>query len=362
MKYYFFLCGTFAIAIVLISSQAFAQASPDAPKSGLMNSRAIAFSPATSKVYVVSTASGAVDIYSDISGQMHRVKVGAEPVSVAVNAKTGTAYVANAGDGTVTVLDGKTDAVLATVTIGGRLYSIAADPATNKVFITHTFGDQLSILDGATNTATDLHTGGEDLISINSQAGLIYLLGYGGNVKVLNESTHQLNERSVLRHAWGLTLDESTGTVYVAGIESAALTALSGSSSESATLPVGQIPSSIAVDSNTNTLYVANYGDGTVTVLDPKAQKIIATLHVGSQPKSIVFDSIRNLVYVANTHDNTVTVIDANHNTVLATLPAGKNPYALAVAPGSNRLYVANEVDDKSSSIVDLSQISKSAP
>jgi len=290
---------------------------------------------------------------------MRRVSVEAAPVSVAVNAKTGRAYVANAGDGTVTILDGSTDTVLATIPIGSHPYSIAVDSATNKIYVTHTFGDQLSMIDGATNTVTDLNTGSVDLIAINSQAGKIYLLGYGGDVKVLDEATHQLNVRPVARHAWALTLDESTSTVYVTEIESAALTALSSTSAEATTLPAGEIPCSIAVNSKTNTLYVANYGDNTVSVLDAKTQRTVATIHVGDHPKSIAFDPIRNLVFVANTHDNTVTVIDAIHNTVLTTLPAGKSPSALAVVPGSNRLYVSNEADEIASSTVDLSSISR---
>jgi YVTN family beta-propeller protein len=179
---------------------------------------------------------------------------------------------------------------------------------------------------------------------------------------VLDEARLQLEERPVLRHAWGLTLDENTGTVYVTGIESAALNALSSASAEMTTLPTGEIPCSIAVNENNKRLYVANYGENSVTVLDSKTQHVVATIPVGNHPKSIAIDPTRNLVFVANTHDGTVTVIDSIHNTVLATLPAGKNPYALAVVSGSNRLYVANEAESIASSVIDLSRISKATP
>src|SRR5271166_1715400 len=98
----------FSCAISFLNLRAQAQLQPGVPRSGLINPRVIAFSPATGKVYAVDTNHGAVNIYSDADAQMHSVKVGAEPVSVAVNTKSGRAYVANGGDGTVTVLDGKT--------------------------------------------------------------------------------------------------------------------------------------------------------------------------------------------------------------------------------------------------------------
>jgi YVTN family beta-propeller protein len=354
--------GLFAGLIASLSTGVLAQIQASAPRSGLINPRAIVFNAATGKVYAVDTAHGAVQIYNDANKQMHRVQVGVAPVSIAVNAANGRAYVANAGDGTVSVLDGSTDAVLATVPIGSHPYSIAADAGTGKVYVTHTFGDQLSILDSASNIVSDLKTGSSDLIAINSRTGTIYLLGYGGAVKVLDEATQKISERPVGSHAWGLALNEVTGVVYVARIENADLAAVKSDSTVPAILPAGAIPCAIAVDSKNNKLYVSNYGDNTVTVIDANTGNASASIHVGNHPKSIAFDPSRNLVYVANTRDDSITVIDPANNSLVATLPAGKNPYALAVVPGSNRLYVANEADDESSTVVDLSDLRKAVP
>jgi YVTN family beta-propeller protein len=350
-----FLCCFLAGASVLFICRAGAQAQLAAPSSGLINPRAIALSPTKEKVYAVDTSHNAVDIYPASPDHPHRVAVGASPVSIAVNTATGKVYVANAEDGTVSVLDPDSDAVVATIPVGLHPYSIASDPATGNVFVTHTFGDQISLIGGATNTVTQLHTGSADLIAVNSRTGTIYLLGYGGAVTVLDEASRKFTRRAVGKHAWALTLDETSGTVYVTRIEDADLAAIKGSSSELAILAAGAIPCAIAVDSKTNTLYVANYGDNTVTGVNAGTGQAIATLAVGERPKAIAFDSALNLIYVANAGGNTVTVIDAATNTILATLPAGKSPYALAVVPGSMRLYVANVSDDQSSTVVDLS-------
>jgi YVTN family beta-propeller protein len=357
---------------VVAALQVTTQAQLTPPSSGLTNPRAIVFNPGTGKVYAVDTDHGAVQIYSDATKQMHRVRVGSEPVSIAVNTANGRAYVANAGDGTLTILDGNSDAVVATVPIGSHPYSVAVNSATGKVYVTHTFGDQLTILDGTTNTPSDLKTGSSDLIAINSQTGTIYLLGYGGAVKVLDGASQQLSERPVGRHAWALTLSEVTGAVYVTRIENADLAVIQpGStrpdsskpgSSNLTTLPAGEIPCAIAMNSQANQLYVANYGDNSVSVIDTSTARKTATIPAGRHPKAIAFDAIRNLVYVANTGDGTVTVIDAANNGVVATLPAGKNPYALAVVPGSSRLYVANESDDGPSTVVDLAETHKLKP
>jgi YVTN family beta-propeller protein len=351
-----------AITIVIAVLPASARAQLNPPSSGLTNPRAIVFNPATGKVYAVDTDHGAIQIYTDASKQMHRVQVGAEPISIAVNPANGRAYVANAGDGTVTVLDGNSDAVLATVPVGNHPYSIAVNSTTAKVYVTHTYGGQLNILDGMTNTASDIKTGSSDLIAINSRTGTVYLLGYGGAVKVLEGASQKITERPVGKHAWGLTLNDITGAVYVTRIENADVAAINPDSLSVISLSAGVIPCAIAVNPQANQLYVANYGDNSASVIDATTGRKIATVPVGRHPKAIAFDAKRNLIYVANTGDGTVTVIDTASNSVVATLPAGKNPYALAVVPGSSSLYVANEADDNPSTVVDVAAIQKPNP
>ena len=329
------------------------------PGSGLINPRAIAYNPATGKVYAVDTSHAAVLIYASVGGQMRRVTVGEDPVSIAVNPTDGRAYVANGGDGTVSVLDGTFDAIVATIPVGSHPYSVAVSPSSGKVYVTHTFGDQISVIDGLTHAVSEVKTGSSDLIAINPRKGTIYLLGYGGAVKVLEESSMKPSEIPVGRHGWGLSLNDVTGAVYVARIEGADLAAINPGSPNPITIPAGAIPCAIAVNASGDRLYVANYGDNTVTVIDAGAGRKLATVPVGSHPKAIAFDSSRSLVYVANTRDGTVTVIDASTNGIVATLPAGKNPFALAVVPGSNSLYVANEIDNDPSTVVDLSGVRK---
>jgi len=352
------LSGTMLVA----TSPMVMRAESAPPGSGLINPRAIAYNPATGKVYAVDTSRAAVLIYSGAGGQVRHVTVGEDPISIAVNPKNGRAYVANGGDGTVTVLDGSSDAVVATISVGSHPYSVAASSSSGKVYVTHTFGDQLSVIDGLTNAVAEVKTGSSDLIAINPRKGTVYLLGYGGAVKVLDESSSKFVEIPVGRHGWGLTFNDATGSVYVTRIEDADLAAIEPGSPSAITISAGEIPCAIAVNAAGDRLYVANYGDDTVTVIDASADRKMAVVPVGRHPKAIAFDPIRSLVYVANTGDGTVSVIDAATSGIVATLPAGKNPFALAVVPGSNRLYVANESDGDPSTVVDLTAVRKPLP
>ena len=63
------------------------------------------------------------------------IRVGSGPVGVAVDAASHTAYVTNSGDGTVSVIDTRTNTVTATITVGTKPIDVAVDPATGTVYV-----------------------------------------------------------------------------------------------------------------------------------------------------------------------------------------------------------------------------------
>lgn len=331
------------------------------PITGLNNPSATIFNPATGKVYTVDPDAAAVEISDDASGSTVRVKVGAGPVSIAADSINGRAYVASAEDGTVSVIDGKTDAVVATLPIGSNPYSIAADSSARRIYVSRTYSNQLTVIDAETNQVSGIKAGSPDLIAVNPKTHVAYLLGYeGGDLTTLDGATHSVTKTSVGMHAWGIALNAQTGAVYIAKIGDAQVAVLQPGSTSPRMIPAGKIPCSVAVNVRTNTIYTANYGDDSVTVIDGGNDHVIATIPVGKRPQAVAVDSDRNLVYVANTQANTVTVIDGGSNRVLATLDAGRAPYALAVNPVSGKLHVAN-FDAKSFTVLDASHQRKSA-
>jgi YVTN family beta-propeller protein len=111
-----------------------------------------------------------------------------------------------------------------------------------------------------------------------------------------------------------------------------------------ATIPVGQSPSGIAVNTVTNKIYVPNYQANTVTVIDGVTLST-ATVDVGSAPGAVAVDSATNKIYVLNENafqNGFVTIIDgATLSTT--TVAVGTDPVALAVNKVTNKIYVVNQ-------------------
>jgi len=111
------------------------------------------------------------------------------------------------------------------------------------------------------------------------------------------------------------------------------------------TIPVGQAPRALVVDSSTHRVYVANAGSNTVTVIDGVGRQALATVPVGQAPCCIAVDPATHRVYVANTKGDTVSVLDGRANRPVATVPTGVGPYALAADPSSHTVYLADHGD-----------------
>ena len=110
----------------------------------LISSRAVALNPETGKVYAVETNRNVVRVFDPQTGSRSSVRVGAKPIAIAVNAATDRIYVANSEAGSVSVIDGKNDSVLATLHVGSRPYVVAVNPATNRmatnrIYVSNTF-------------------------------------------------------------------------------------------------------------------------------------------------------------------------------------------------------------------------------
>ena len=65
-------------------------------------------------------------------------------------------YVVNAGSGNVSVIDGRTNRVIATLPTDTRPYAIGIDAGLHRVYATNTFSDKITVINGTTNTAKQL--------------------------------------------------------------------------------------------------------------------------------------------------------------------------------------------------------------
>jgi len=104
--------------------------------------------------------------------------------------------------------------------------------------------------------------------------------------------------------------------------------------------------SPIAINGEGTRLLVANPDpdNNSVTVIDVSTDNatVLKEIPVGKEPGSVAFNASGSRAYVANTGDGTVSVINATNFTVIATIKVGVEPRALCFTPNFTKLYVAS--------------------
>jgi YVTN family beta-propeller protein len=153
----------------------------------------------------------------------------------------------------------------------------------------------------------------------------------------------------------GLGVDVATGTVYVADGEANALSMINGntcnastmtgcSSSTASVSTLGQDPIGVVVDEQTRTVYAVNAGSDTVAVINARTCNALdrrgcgakpALVNVPGGPEFLALDSATNTIYVADSNSGMVSVI--NGNTCSAQTPNGcqKAPASVNAGPGA---------------------------
>jgi YVTN family beta-propeller protein len=333
--------GVFLTSLAVASI--FSTSAMGADASGrLITSAAIAVNPRTHKVYAVDEAGGAVTITDENTGSITRIAVEKGPIAVAVLPAVNKVYVVNADSNSISILDGTRDTVTKTVRGGSHPYTIAANQKTQKVYVTYTYDHITTVIDGSTDVASAINTGSADTIAIDEATNTLFLSTYEDPyLRIVNGATGAMQKVKVGGHIWGFAFDRRHGTLYLAHTATANVLTYNEKTQKTAVIPVGKLPCAVALNAETHKLYVVNYEDQTLSVIDIAKAKVVSVLPLGDHPQAIAVDARRNRIYVANVHGNSVTVIDGSRDAIVATYPAGQNPYALAVDVDTGHLYAA---------------------
>ncbi len=288
-----------------------------------------------------------------------KAQAGKSPLAEAIDFKTDTIYVGD-GAGTVTVVDGaRCNASvtsgcrkpLATIKTGGFVVALAFNPATRTVY------------------AANAGPGG----------GVFVIAAAGCSTATTKGCGHPVRKVKDPLVPDGIAVDVATDTVYAANtgatgnghtvaiINGATCNAssASGCGQTPRTVKVGANPSWDVVDQATNTIYVANHDDGTVSVIsgakcNAKVRsgcRASPAVQTGAGVSFLAVDDSRHTVFAINQEDDTLSVINtktcggemtsgcpkrARNETATFNPPYGYNPNALALIPRAGAAYLVN--------------------
>lgn len=320
-------------------------------------------------------AAGSVAGATRQSGHMTTIDVGRLPTSVAVDQRSGTVWVVNSLDGTVSEISEARRAVIATIKVPASPVDIAADPRTGTVWVSclGPFGKPAS-----DNVVSEISEAAGKVVA-TIRVGLV---PFGiaadprtGTVWVANTDAFTVSEISEASRAVVATVrtpkgsppvsvavDPSRGVVWVGKLRHFVLEISEATRSVIAAIKVrsGAAANSlnaVTVDPATSVAWVASDSyDGAgyfgyASALGTVSRKVLASVAVPRPDRyaniadGIAADPETGTVWVAEDGANLVTLVSGGTDAVARNLPTGDQPVAVAVDPVTGTLWVVNNYD-----------------
>lgn len=294
-------------------------------------------------------------------------------LSVMLPAEAGTlAYIPSQGSNTVTVINTANDQVVRkykrlTPDRAGP-FGVAVSPSHGNLFVSHPFYKpavgapdlvtmiqpdarkqtpvNIAVQDGAYGIAAD--PSGWKVYQANAATGSISVLSAAGTLRAhfdtqlrwpMGIAALNVNQQTLLF----VTENQGNSVAIVEPVYGRILKRIT----------VGKSPIGIVASPDGTRVFVANYGDSSVSVLDTARQSVLLTTPVNGHPYGLALSTDAHTLFASlqNSDDRqppirgAVAFLDANTLTERLQVKVGKTPVGVSVAmtPRGEKLYVANQ-------------------
>ncbi len=268
------------------------------------------------------------------------VKVGTNPIGVAVIPRLHRAVVANnGGTGTASIVNEEQHSVEQTVSTGSGPVGAAADQDTGEVAIANSVANTVTVVNAVTGATNTISTG---------QQPVAVAFDY-------------VNHQVAVANSSGNTVGTSDGG---AGAQNQTFNVNGPTSIVFDPVPTDCGSVSNGTTTNTTGCFIANSSTGnSVNVIDP-VSSVQTTFRIGINPTAIAYNFLTSTLVSTNTASHTVTVADflgkkiravltlpptasANSSLALSLAFAGSLQYALDIHPFTNVAVIADTANGR---------------
>lgn len=283
------------------------------------NGFAIDVNPNTNRAYVAASLIDSVIVIDTSQNKIiTTIPVGNDPEGIAVNQETNMIYVANTHNSdspdSISVIDGVSNKVIGSIDVrsisnnglGADFPSaMAIDAERNLLYIGGTASTAILIVNGSNNEIIDhverngnfrrmvLDSATDRVYAANIDYGIIDVIGIsddGGVDKHVLMDPISKNNDEPITYPQAIDINQKTSRIYVSDGDSSILVIDGESRQILSRIDVGRIPLGIAVDPETNMIYVANFDSDSISVIDGITGKVILT------PASFIFEIIAGVL------------------------------------------------------------------
>ncbi|WP_307680246.1 beta-N-acetylglucosaminidase domain-containing protein [Streptomyces sp. V4I2] len=283
--------------------------------------------------------SGASVSSIDVStGRSTDIAVGNNPGEVVVSADGRTAYAANQGSNTVSVIDVATDTVTATVAVGRVPAGLALTPDGGTLWVANYTDGTVQPIDTTTLTpGTPVPVGsGPENMAITPDGRTLYVADIHDNTVTPVDLTTGKAETPVPvgPRPFNVVAAPDGKTVYVSNSGGSTVTPIDTATNETeATFLVSGQAYGLALSPDGRTLWVSPSNGDSVTPVDTVTGAPGTSVQVGRSAFDVALDWSGGTAYVTTADGNSLVPVDTAKGTTGAPLTTGAYPLAVALTP-----------------------------
>lgn len=280
-----------------------------------------------------------------------RVRVGFNPIGLAVTADGKWLYAANSGSNSVSKIDTQTMQVVSTIQVNGNPVWIALGSSQKVAYVTARQGRSLNLISQEGNyliASIDLPYPPEKVALDPGEKTAYVTSGFAPYLTVVDLDKQRVRQTvSTSAECLGVAVSPDGQFVYV-GTRSPRFNLLIYSTREQTVVSrtsAGSVPGAIAFGAGGEYAYTANHESDDVTVIHVPTQHPVLTLPVGQAPMDLAVSPSGQHIYVTCQLDNKVVILETAQHAVVHRITLDVTPWGVTFLPDGTRAFVANYRD-----------------
>lgn len=221
-------------------------------------------------VFVSDKISGVLTIIDGINGEIiDSMDIGDSLWDLDINTKNGKLYVSDLLKNEIIIVDTETLEIIKSIPVSQSPWAVTVNQTTDMVYVASGTSEILYVIDGNTdNLIYEINLGVKAWgLSINEKSNVLYVTSWDSNsILVVDlQSNNIVYKIPIDSGAWMMSTNQNNGVTIISNEHTNELYLLDGDSRQFQTITVHNSPQAIMVSPVSNTVYVINPLDDSVS-------------------------------------------------------------------------------------------------